>query len=514
MEPIKPTKLAPETYNRQLFESIKRREGVVPRVYSDPKGIPTIGIGHALAKRTDGRGDYVLPKRRQLDKKFQDALSKPGFKLSDAGYERLRQAVDLVNKGDAKGAKALIPTYNRNTETSDKNKFGFTLPDAGMRHFFREDQKEHEGRVLDGISDKARELGWDPDKTENFQNALRNSREMQELVSLSYNGIPPDDMPEATKHILNGDRAGAYFEIAYRTNSAGQPDSMRPGIANRRVGEARALLGDPAAWPPEQRKELENILKENGDEIAAYEKHFPAAFKDGGRLSNIQKQAPVPKEDGQPDGGSARPGREPTVDSDGAASPDNESSKPEETEPPDITKFRKDLLKTDPPADEIMLKRTEQLTRDEVSTLTGRRIEMPPGLTRSSDMAEKQVAFFDHFFGNSPDGPIPTQPTAPRVPGGVDLTDALKQIGGRVAQAAAGDSRLDGAIRSLQGGLNRMADDVRVSDGRAAARTVVPEGVLREDGAFGPKTRLALKQSLVTLGPDRVERGLRPFLRF
>ena len=194
-----------------------------------------------------------------------------------------------------------------------------------------------------------------------------------------------------------------------------------------------------------------------------------------------------------------------------AASEDKAAS---ETEPPEITKFREDLLKTDHPADEIMLKRTEQLTRDEVSTLTGRRIEMPPGLTRSSDMAEKQVAFFDHFFGNSPDGPIPTQPTAPRVPGGVDLTDALKQIGGRVAQAAAGDSRLDGAIRSLQGGLNRMADDVRVSDGRAAARTVMPEGVLREDGAFGPKTRLALKQSLVTLGPDRVERGLRPFLRF
>ena len=59
---------------------------------------------------------------------------------------------------------------------------------------------------------------------------------------------------------------------------------------------------------------------------------------------------------------------------------------------------------------------------------------MPPGLTRSSDMAEKQVAFFDHFFGNSPDGPIrpiPTQPTAPRVPGGVNLGDALKRIGGR-----------------------------------------------------------------------------------
>ena len=287
MKPIKPTKLAPEAYNRQLFENIKRREGVVPRVYSDPKGIPTIGIGHALAGWNETQEKHVLPEKPKLDEQFQDALGKPDFNLSDAGYGRLRQAVDMVNKGDTKGAMALIPTYERNTETPDKNKFGFTLPDAGSRHFFQEDRKTHEGQVLDGIGRAAREAGWDPDKTKNFQDALRNSREMQELVSLSYNGVPPNSMPKATKHILNGDRAGAYFEIAYRTNSADQPDSMRPGIANRRVGEARALLGDPATWPPEQRKELDRILKENGGEIAAYEKRFPGAFKDGGRFGNI-----------------------------------------------------------------------------------------------------------------------------------------------------------------------------------------------------------------------------------
>ena len=198
---------------------------------------------------------------------------------------------------------------------------------------------------------------------------------------------------------------------------------------------------------------------------------------------------------------------------DGAASRDKGASEPE---PPEVRKFREDVLKPNDPADEIMLKRTEQLTKDEVGTLTGHRIGMPSRLTRGHDIAEKEFAFDEHFFGNSPGGPIrpiPTQPTAPRVPGGVDLKEALRRVGGRVAQAAAG-SRLDGAVRGLQGGLNQLADEVRVRDGRAAARTVVPEGVLREDGAFGPKTRLALKQSLVTLGPDRVERGLRPFLRF
>ena len=49
-----------------------------------------------------------------------------------------------------------------------------------------------------------------------------------------------------------------------------------------------------------------------------------------------------------------------------------------------MRKFREDLLKPDDPADEIMLKRTEQLTEDEVSTLTGHRIDMPRGLTRGT----------------------------------------------------------------------------------------------------------------------------------
>ena len=103
---------------------------------------------------------------------------------------------------------------------------------------------------------------------------------------------------------------------------------------------------------------------------------------------------------------------------DGAASRDKGASEPE---PPEVRKFREDVLKPNDPADEIMLKRTEQLTKDEVGTLTGHRIGMPSGLTRGHDIAEKEFAFDEHFYGNSPGGPIrpiPAQPTAPRVPGG------------------------------------------------------------------------------------------------
>ncbi|MDP6774292.1 MAG: hypothetical protein QGI63_08485 [Rhodospirillales bacterium] len=273
----------------------------------------------------------------------------------------------------------------------------------------------------------------------------------------------------------------------------------------KEVGEAVGVVGEGLGDMLDEldRKVFEELEKLDRRYLDSLNNSDPGKSKPDDLMASADGDAPAGK-DGDPS-------------KDGAASQDKAASKAEESEPPEIAKFRQNLLKPNDPADEIMLKRTDQLTEDEVSTLTGRRIEMPPGQTRGSDMAEKQFAFFKHFFGDSSGGPIrpiPTQPTAPRVPGGIDLGDALTRIGGRVAQAAAGDSRLDGAIRGLQGGLNQMADEVRVSDGWAASRTVVPEGVLREDGAFGPKTRLALKQSLVTLGPDRVERALRPFLRF
>ena len=70
------------------------------------------------------------------------------------------------------------------------------------------------------------------------------------------------------------------------------------------------------------------------------------------------------KKDGAP--GATAPSK------DGAAASEDKAAS--ETEPPEIAKLREDLLKPNDPADEIMLKHTEQLTRDEVSTLTGRRI--------------------------------------------------------------------------------------------------------------------------------------------
>ena len=47
-------------FNDILFDFIKILEGFVPRVYSDSKGIPTIGIGHALIEKLNGVWSTVV----------------------------------------------------------------------------------------------------------------------------------------------------------------------------------------------------------------------------------------------------------------------------------------------------------------------------------------------------------------------------------------------------------------------------------------------------------------------
>lgn len=43
--PMAPTKLSSEDYARRVAEHLKNREGAVPRIYTDTKGIPTMGPG-------------------------------------------------------------------------------------------------------------------------------------------------------------------------------------------------------------------------------------------------------------------------------------------------------------------------------------------------------------------------------------------------------------------------------------------------------------------------------------
>lgn len=59
---ITPTSIASSgfsNFNEALYQLLKPLEGDIPFVYSDSKGIPTLGIGYALVEK-DSSGVWVL----------------------------------------------------------------------------------------------------------------------------------------------------------------------------------------------------------------------------------------------------------------------------------------------------------------------------------------------------------------------------------------------------------------------------------------------------------------------
>jgi hypothetical protein len=50
-----------EDYDSERRKHLEEHEGSVPRIYTDPAGIPTIGMGHALITK-DENGHYTKPR--------------------------------------------------------------------------------------------------------------------------------------------------------------------------------------------------------------------------------------------------------------------------------------------------------------------------------------------------------------------------------------------------------------------------------------------------------------------
>lgn len=68
---------------------------------------------------------------------------------------------------------------------------------------------------------------------------IPDSRERVALVSLAWNNVvKPGDSQNLRQAIQNGDRAEAWYEIRYSSNSASQAANIRDGIAKRRYYEA------------------------------------------------------------------------------------------------------------------------------------------------------------------------------------------------------------------------------------------------------------------------------------
>jgi hypothetical protein len=76
--------------------------------------------------------------------------------------------------------------------------------------------------------------------------AFANSSEFLSLVSQRYNNLKS---PKAIAALIQGDRAEAFAEVAYRSNKV-----KEAGVADRRMAEGAGIAGDPANWTPLQKR--------------------------------------------------------------------------------------------------------------------------------------------------------------------------------------------------------------------------------------------------------------------
>ena len=97
-------------FNAALYAFIRDLEAFVPRIYSDPNAIPTLGVGFALAIKPSGSTSYVL--RSDLD----DKLLAAGVTLTSVDRALLNDAVNALNK--VPGAMNPIPPWNNDPNNS------------------------------------------------------------------------------------------------------------------------------------------------------------------------------------------------------------------------------------------------------------------------------------------------------------------------------------------------------------------------------------------------------------
>lgn len=148
-------------------------------------------------------------------------------------------------------------------------------------------------------------------------------------------------------------------------------------------------------------------------------------------------------------------------------------------------------------ADAVLLKRPETVTEDEMLSLI-RRDDYDRNRTLGDAVRRWHVAFYGdgpvprdatgRQIDAPPMRPFPPHATPPVAADGGDLADGVRRIAETVARAAA--PGLTDGVRRLQQSLNT----------EALARPADSTAPLKEDGVFGPATRLRLQQEVARSG--------------
>lgn len=260
-----------EAYREALYDKIAKREDVKRNLYFGPTGVPAIGLGFELLVRGDKPDSWRPREQDKVEEALSIAKGVP-IKISKGDMDRLRSAAQEKNAGNTDGVKTEMQGH------------AFpSLPPGGAKRLFMHVLPDFERKLDREIRSAAGESKELAGKTDAFLKSLENSLERQALFSPSYNNVP---MPKAIRNLMRGNRAGAYFEIAYASNK-----NQNSGIAKRRVAEAADVMGSPDTWTEDQKRQWREVYEGNKAKIDTYDRDFGKWFPLNRRMRDLVRRA-------------------------------------------------------------------------------------------------------------------------------------------------------------------------------------------------------------------------------
>jgi len=225
-------------YLQELYDFLRREgmEGYRAEAYVDPVGIATIGVGYNLRVEYnfnlvlrlfgfDISGQQLTGAAAAAELDYIDQISdivNTDYPPTRAGTLQLQADLNVIMQARANNRSAGYPsTFTRravfafNDETESKTVFDAIIPD-------------YENRVFTQIRNAAASVGKTLAEANAVIESLKGTKELIALVSLKYSAV---NFPATAKAILSDNRAEAWFEIRYGSNSDGDH-------ANRRYAEA------------------------------------------------------------------------------------------------------------------------------------------------------------------------------------------------------------------------------------------------------------------------------------
>ena len=266
--PLPPVSIPADRYDQVVWTHLKAFEGAADRIYTDGKGIPTMGAGVALAVIGPDHA-WVLRPAAEIGAESSGDPRQP-YRFSAEEWQRLTLCLQALNQAEPYQAQALIPPFDPGRESAALNRFGFTLTESRIQAQTLPKWSAARRAVLGDILTETLRRGIGKEVAAAYGGT---SQEVG-LASVCYNIGVGRTTPKAIAALLDGDRARLWYEIACNTNPPGN-GSSRAGIARRRLAEARLACGDPDQWSPADQTALRQVMIANAEAVAAYRRAVP-----------------------------------------------------------------------------------------------------------------------------------------------------------------------------------------------------------------------------------------------